>query len=512
MNWKGAKRTLIIAVASIAIVAGIAWATLSNPQPAVGLYFTSTSDPTAGAGVAAPLGQLLFRQDVPSIYFKTGAANTAWTLAGTSASSGGTVTGTGTANTVTKWTGASSIGNSGVVDDSTAVSIASEPFSVGASNAVGLFSVNNSLGNGLVGFQIRPLDTQSEIMIETLNSGNVHTGATGDIAGIVVRDHVTFDTTLGNNASIGAALLVDSTRVAGAGLLSDKALEVSAVGGQANYAIDDLAGDIVMETSTDRATLGVTTTHGDTNLDGIADFTAGTIKIGTNLLGNVLSQIEMTGLANTTPQLGLGVINGDGSELCVKNNNNAQTQSGIEVQLDTTVLATSAGGLYMSRGAGGGGGIAGSVASAIAMAGANGSLMVGTKTNDLVLYDISGASIDFAADDSGFTTATRLTHFNHWVQDTSTGAPALDAGTCGAGGSQSFVGNDNRFMVTTGATSTSCTITFSKTHTTQPMCTITPYGVATLPTCTPSATQMVCATNIAATTYVFDCQGQPGST
>ena len=54
MNWKGAKRTLIIAVASIAIVAGIAWATLSNPQPSVGLYFTSNSDPTTGAGVAAP--------------------------------------------------------------------------------------------------------------------------------------------------------------------------------------------------------------------------------------------------------------------------------------------------------------------------------------------------------------------------------------------------------------------------------------------------------------------------
>ena len=95
MNWKGAKRTLIIAVASIAIVAGIAWATLSNPQPSVGLYFTSNSDPTTGAGVAAPLGQILFRQDQPSIYFKTGAANAAWTLAGTSASGGGTVTSVG---------------------------------------------------------------------------------------------------------------------------------------------------------------------------------------------------------------------------------------------------------------------------------------------------------------------------------------------------------------------------------------------------------------------------------
>jgi hypothetical protein len=86
------KRAFIIATLSIAIVGGIVWASLPNPQPSVGLYFTATSDPTAGGGVAAPLGQLLFRQDVPSIYFKTGTANTAWTKAGAGTSSGGTVT------------------------------------------------------------------------------------------------------------------------------------------------------------------------------------------------------------------------------------------------------------------------------------------------------------------------------------------------------------------------------------------------------------------------------------
>lgn len=54
----------------------------STVQPSTGLYWTSNVDPTIGAGVNAPLWQLLFRTDVPSIYVKTGTATTAWTLLG----------------------------------------------------------------------------------------------------------------------------------------------------------------------------------------------------------------------------------------------------------------------------------------------------------------------------------------------------------------------------------------------------------------------------------------------
>jgi hypothetical protein len=86
------KRTLAISVVSIAVVASVVWSALPNPQPSVGLYFTSNSDPTIGLGVAAPLGQLLIRQDSPSLYFKSGAANTSWTIIGKGTSSGGSVT------------------------------------------------------------------------------------------------------------------------------------------------------------------------------------------------------------------------------------------------------------------------------------------------------------------------------------------------------------------------------------------------------------------------------------
>jgi len=51
--------------------------------PSLGLYWELAADPTVGAGLSAPLNQLLFRTDVPSIYYKSGAADTAWTLLGT---------------------------------------------------------------------------------------------------------------------------------------------------------------------------------------------------------------------------------------------------------------------------------------------------------------------------------------------------------------------------------------------------------------------------------------------
>jgi hypothetical protein len=47
-------------------------------EPATGLYWYFDVDPTAGAGIAAPLWQLGIRVDIPSLYYKAGAADTAW--------------------------------------------------------------------------------------------------------------------------------------------------------------------------------------------------------------------------------------------------------------------------------------------------------------------------------------------------------------------------------------------------------------------------------------------------
>jgi hypothetical protein len=97
-------------------IAAIAYAGTGTPTPAVGLYWLLNGDPTTAPGASAPLNQLGIRTDSASIYYKSGAANTAWTRLGTGASSGG-VTGTGTANTTTKWISTTAIGNGWALDD-----------------------------------------------------------------------------------------------------------------------------------------------------------------------------------------------------------------------------------------------------------------------------------------------------------------------------------------------------------------------------------------------------------
>ena len=87
-------KTLVTSLISIAVVATIVYASVPNgPQPNVGLTWYTSSDPTTGAGVSAPLAQLLVRQDVPSVYDKSGPLNTNWTKIGAGAGGGaGTVT------------------------------------------------------------------------------------------------------------------------------------------------------------------------------------------------------------------------------------------------------------------------------------------------------------------------------------------------------------------------------------------------------------------------------------
>jgi hypothetical protein len=57
-----------------------------------GLVWSLNSDPTTGAGLAAPQWQFLIRTDEPSLYYKSGTGNTAWTLLGSGGGASGTVT------------------------------------------------------------------------------------------------------------------------------------------------------------------------------------------------------------------------------------------------------------------------------------------------------------------------------------------------------------------------------------------------------------------------------------
>jgi hypothetical protein len=50
--------------------------------PFVGIIWFVDFDPTTGSGVVAPLNQILIRTDAPSLYYKSGVPNTAWTRIG----------------------------------------------------------------------------------------------------------------------------------------------------------------------------------------------------------------------------------------------------------------------------------------------------------------------------------------------------------------------------------------------------------------------------------------------
>lgn len=56
-------------------------ASVIRPAPIVLTWF-SDADPTIAPGVKAPLYQYLIRTDVPALYWKSGAADTDWTLVG----------------------------------------------------------------------------------------------------------------------------------------------------------------------------------------------------------------------------------------------------------------------------------------------------------------------------------------------------------------------------------------------------------------------------------------------
>jgi hypothetical protein len=315
----------------------------------------------------------------------------------------------------------------------------------------------------------------------------------------------TVDTTLAPTQSYAIEAAAITTRSAGGNILGNVALLANASGAQENYALLSNNGDIRMNTA-NAATLG-STTMASFSTTGLADLSSSSaIKLSANITS---TQNTIVGTSSITPQLsiGLGVTN-DGTELQVKNTNTGQNDTGILVELDTTVSAAR-GGYLMSRGAGGGGGL-GTAPTGLIMCSGVGYETGCAANNTMMFSQVPSGALVFAADATGFTTATRLTSNNHWVQDTSTGAPGLGAG-CTSGGSSAIVGNDNAMKITTGATSTACTVTFAKTWTSAPICIVLGEAGATH-TETFTATTVVFSANQSAKVYDVHCQGSPGST
>lgn len=128
-----------------------------------------------------------------------------------------------------------------------------------------------------------------------------------------------------------------------------------------------------------------------------------------------------------------------------------------------------------------------------------------------IMADNASGSVRFYA--GGFAAANlveTMTPKGHMVTGGSA-APSLGAG-CTSGTGSAIVGTDNDFEITTGTTSTACTVTFANTWTSKPMCSIYGAGGIASPTCTVSATAITCTVNLSTADYTIRCRGQSGAT
>jgi hypothetical protein len=219
----------------------------------------------------------------------------------------------------------------------------------------------------------------------------------------------TVDCSAGDRQTYAGEFDALATRVGSPGhLLSNVAILANASGGDPgqDYAFLSNHGAIRMNTA-DGATLGIVDAASVRVTTGAADFSAASaIKLGTNITS---PNNTIPGDATHTPQLSLGIaVVNDGTQIQVKNTNPGQADSGLEVQLDTTVDANVRGGLAISRGAGGGGGLGGSVIGGLVMSSGVG-FVTSSNANDLILYNqTNGKRILFSADGSGFTVGAWL--------------------------------------------------------------------------------------------------------
>lgn len=338
---------------------------------------------------------------------------------------------------------------------------------------------------------ISALDESTRVMTTITSSGTVDHDATGgsnQITHLWLQATGGYDTTTNNGVNRALEITAACSVTTGAGSCEDFGVISDAANGYSWYS-----------------------STGSMRQQGAVSFGPGAVDLGDNVVG-----MNLPGTAGTATQMTIGWaadstpgnVN-SGTGLAVKNAQNGVTVGGISIALDTTIAATIRGGLIMTRGASGGTGSG--LSSGLVFAGGSGFPFVASAANELTLYDELGAGIVFGADNTGYTSAFRLTPKNHIAIDTSTGAPARSAG-CTSGTGAAFVGNDIAMRLTTGSTSTACTLTFDETFTVIPICTVTPEAGAAMPTFTTSATAITMTVNASAATYNIHCIGQPGST
>ncbi len=330
-------------------------------------------------------------------------------------------------------------------------------------------------------------NTRVEVSITSDDVDHDTTGGSNQLSSLWIRNNTGFDTTVNNGVARGLEITVACNVSSGPGTCEDTAVLANAKNGFSWYS-----------------------TSGTMRQNGDVSFGPGAVRLG----GNV-EAFSLPGTAGAATQLTLGwrgTTPGNvfsGVPIAVKNAQPGVSIAGIGLAMDTAITAGVRGGLIMSRGPGGG--ITTGLSSGLVFAGGTGYPFVASSPNELSLYDELGAGIVFGADNAGYTSAFRITPKNHLVVDPSTGTPGRST-DCHDGAGGALFGNDIAFKLRTGTSSSSCTVTFARSYSSPPICTITPEGGVAIPTFTTSATEIAMSVSAPAATYNVHCIGQPGST
>jgi hypothetical protein len=214
------RAAVAVAVLGGGTVALVETLTVPNgPQPNVGLTWFYTGNPTSGGGIQAPMYQFLIRVDVPSVYWKSGTAATAWTIIGNGASPG-----TGTVTSITCGSGVTCTPNP-ITTTGTITADGSAPTGSGSANAVAVWVSASVLGYRLATddgttFKITRSEPGGRANIfDVINSGSsgdsevkvTATSSSGSAVSLAIIEDRNGATTLSNNANLGAFTIVEGS-------------------------------------------------------------------------------------------------------------------------------------------------------------------------------------------------------------------------------------------------------------------------------------------------------------
>jgi hypothetical protein len=485
---------------------------LINTSAANTITLTNEDASSAPANrFALPNGSSLAIQPGGAVLLRYAGTATRWRAVASSSS----VSGSGTLNTLAKFTSPSAIGNSSITDNGvTIASTESLALATGSGNS-GTFGdlvlpVNTKFSFSSSGF-VTSLNTVVQIQEQGLTHQAPITAALGS------TNSTQMDTTahVATCEAFAATTTCSKTSVANA--LQNYGISCNVSGGDTNLCLISTAGHGGMRVD-DASQFGtVTTGNLSTTAATTADLSASTdVKLGTNV-----EPFIVPGSASTTATIVAGgALSVDGTEFQCKNTIAANATTGIEIKADTTLNSSVRGVLTFFRGAGGGAG-GNARTDIVRMGGA--AFCVDGSAEDTCIRDVNGtgstnATIRFSTDSANAHTgfflngtgdivvnselnATDAATHGH-MRVTGNGIPALSS--CGSPSAPK--GTDTAFTFVPNATT--CTVTFNQPFTTNaPACNIFHYGSATPPTCTFSTTAITCSTIVSGDTYAVTCWG-----